>query len=407
MVPLSTREELVIGRYAEIALKGGNRRPFERALVRRVKDQLGERARVEVSGGRVLVHLVPGAALSDATLALCRSFGVVSAQPAVRLLRPVEMSEVASEVIALAQQAIQRGASSFKVAARRADKGFFLNSLELNRVLGAAVAEATGLRVDVHHSDLELEVDVRPDAVFLAGVRVAGPGGLPTGVSGRAVALLSGGIDSPVAAYLAAKRGLALSAVYFHTFPYTGEGARQKVYDLCRRLTVYAGPVRLWVVHFTEIQEAIAELVPEPMRTVVARRMMVRLAEEVARREHAGALITGDSLGQVASQTLEALSAIGEISTLPLLRPLVAWDKTEIVSLARRIDTYSVSIRPFDDCCVLFAPQHPRTRPTRAEAARAEERLDIKTLMASALRKSERLRATPGSLEPLTLQDVR
>lgn len=396
----------MIGRYAEIALKGGNRRLFERALVRRVQDQLGDRGRVEVAGGRVLVHLALGADPSDATLALCRSFGVVSAQLAVRLLRPVEMSAVASEAIALAQDALQTGARSFKVAARRADKGFPLNSLELNRLLGAAVAEATGLRVDVHDADLELEVDVRPDAIFLAGGRVAGPGGLPTGVSGRALALLSGGIDSPVAAYLAAKRGLVLSAVYFHTFPYTGEGTRQKVYDLCRRLTLYAGPVRLWVVHFTQIQEAIAELVPEPMRTIVARRMMIRLAEEVARREHAGALITGDSLGQVASQTLEALNAIGEIATLPLLRPLVAWDKTEIVSLARRIDTYSVSIRPFDDCCVLFAPQHPRTRPTRAEAARAEERLDIEPLLASALRQSERLRATPGSVEPLTLPDV-
>jgi thiamine biosynthesis protein ThiI len=300
----------------------------------------------------------------------------------------------------LAAEAQAAGARSFKIAARRADKTFPLRSPDLNRVLGADVAAATGLRVDVHAPDLVLGVDVREDGIYVSGPAAPGAGGLPTGTGGRVMALLSGGIDSPVAAYLAAKRGCRLSAAYFHTPPYTGEGVRHKVVDLARVLSGHTGDVRLWVVPFSPVQLAIQAAVPEPLRTLVVRRMMLRIAEALCRRDRAGGLVTGDSLGQVASQTLESLAAVGEVAELPLLRPLVGADKTEIVALARRLGTYEISIRPFDDCCTLFAPRHPRTRPTRAEVRESERLLDVPALVAAAAAGAERLRVTPGGAVP-------
>ncbi len=388
-------EQILIGRYAEIALKGGNRPDFERALLRAARLRLPAGSRVELRGSRLLARLTADRAVEDGVRALQHVFGLTAVQPAWRLARPLELARVVEGVIHLAQEAARGGARTFKIAARRADKSFPLDSPALNRQLGAEVLSATGLRVDVHGPDVEIGVDVRADAVYLWGGGAPGPGGLPTGTAGRAVALMSGGIDSPVAAYLAAKRGLSLAAVYCHTPPYTGEGVRQKVIDLCRLLARYAGPVRLWVVGFTPVQLAVQAGVPEPLRTLVARRFMLRIAGAVARRERAGALVTGDSLGQVASQTLESLAATGEVAELPLLRPLVAMDKMEIVAVARRLETYPVSIRPFDDCCSLFAPRHPRTRPTRVDVRFAEAALDVVALVQEALAASERLQVTP------------
>jgi len=393
-------ETLLLGHYAEVALKGGNRPLFERALQRSARRQLPAGSRVELRGSRLLVRLPEGVPAETGIAALQRCFGIVSVRPARRIPRPADLGALAGAAVDEARRALAAGAGSFKIAAQRADKRYPLRSPDLNREIGTAVASATGMRVDVHHPDLEIGLDVREDAFYLWGAVLPGPGGLPTGTAGRALALLSGGIDSPVAAYLAAKRGLLLSAAYFHTFPYTGDGTRRKVVDLARTLAAYTGEVRLWVGHFTDIQLAVQEGVPEPLRTVVVRRMMLRFAEALCRRERAGALVTGDSLGQVASQTLEALTAVGEVAALPLLRPLIAADKTEIVDLARRIGTYEISIRPFDDCCTLFAPRHPRTRPTRAEVREAEGRLDVDALIEAAAARSERLRVTPDGEEP-------
>ncbi len=393
-------EALLLGHYAEIALKGGNRPLFERALLRSAQRLLPAGSRAELRGSRLLARLPAGVPAAQGIEALRHCFGLVSVRQARRLARPAEFAALGEAAVQAAREAATGGARSFKIAARRADKRYGRNSLELARDLGALVAAATGLAVDVRAPDVEIGVDVREDAFYLWGGHLPGPGGLPTGTAGRALVLLSGGIDSPVAAYLAAKRGLRLSAAYFHTFPYTGDGTRQKVIDLCRALAAFTGEVRLWVGHFTDIQLAIQERVPEPLRTLVVRRLMLRFAEALCRRERAGALVTGDSLGQVASQTLEALTAVGEVAELPLLRPLVAADKTEIVALARRIGTYEVSVRPFDDCCSVFAPRHPRTRPTRAEVRAAEGGLDIPTLLAAGLRASERLRVTPERAEP-------
>ncbi len=393
-------ETLLLGHWAEVALKGCNRPQFERALRRAALQRLPGRSGVELRDGRLVVHLAAGVPAEAGIAALQRCFGIVSVRRARRIARPADLAALAVVAVEEARRAQAAGAESFKIAARRADKRFALRSPDLAREIGGAVAAATGLRVDVHHPDVQIGCDVRADAFYVWGAVLPGPGGLPTGTAGRALCLLSGGIDSPVAAYLAAKRGLALSAAYFHTFPYTGDGTRQKVVDLCRALAAYTGEVRLWVGHFTDIQSAVQESVPEPLRTIVARRMMVRFAEALCRRERAGALVTGDSLGQVASQTLEALTAVGEVAALPLLRPLVTADKTEIVDLARRIGTYAISVRPFDDCCTLFAPRHPRTRPTRGEVRDAEGRLAVGALLEAAAARSERLRVTPDGAEP-------
>jgi thiamine biosynthesis protein ThiI len=379
----------ILGRFGEIGLKGANRGDFERALLRQVRLRLPEGADARIGGGQVIVH-VPDDQAERTAEALTRVFGLVGVIRAVAA--PPALDAIKAAAIDLARSARAR---SFKIAARRVWKGFPLTSPELNTELGAAVAQSTGLAVDVHRPDLTLAVEVRSDVVYLHGAPEAGPGGLPLGTSGRAVALLSGGIDSPVAAYLAGKRGLSVAAVYFHAFPFTGDRTKEKVKDLCRALGRYFGPMRLWVVPFTETQVAIRDRCPAPFATLLTRRMMLRAAEELSRRERAGALVTGDSLGQVASQTLEALTAVGEVAQLPLLRPLIALDKDEIVAIARRIGTYEISIQPYEDCCALFAPRHPRTRPTREQVREAEAPLPVADLVAGAVQGAERLLIQP------------
>ncbi len=375
----------ILGRFGEIGLKGGNRGDFERALLRQVRQRLPQGAAAALRGGQVVVQ-VPEASAQVTAEAMTHVFGLVGVIRAVAATP--DMDAIQRTAIALARSS---GARSFKIAARRVWKGFPLTSPQLNAELGAAVAGATGLRVDVHHPELTLAVEVRSDVVHLHGPALPGPGGLPLGVSGRALALLSGGIDSPVAAYLAGKRGLSVAAVYFHAFPFTGDRTKEKVVDLCRALSRYFGRMRLWVVPFTECQVAIRDLCPAPFATLLTRRMMLRVAEELSRRERAGALITGDSLGQVASQTLEALAAVGEVAELPLLRPVLAFDKDEIVALARRIGTYDISIRPYEDCCAIFAPRHPRTRPVREQVREAEQPLPVGDLVSAAVAGAERL----------------
>ena len=388
---------IILGRFGEIGLKGSNRGEFERRLLRQVRARLPKGAASQMRGGQVLVQ-VPDEEGERTVEALTHVFGLVGVMRAVAV--PPDMGQITAAAIELARSA---RASSFKIAARRVWKGFPLTSPQINADLGAAVAEATGLRVDVHHPDLTLAVEIRSDVVHLHGPAMPGPGGLPLGASGRAMTLLSGGIDSPVATYLAGKRGLSVAAVYFHAFPFTGDRTKEKVVDLCRALGRYFGPLRLWVVPFAETQVAIRDLCPAPFATLLTRRMMLRVAESLSRRERAGALITGDSLGQVASQTLEAMTSVGEVAELPLLRPVVGLDKDEIVAIARRIGTYDISIRPYEDCCSIFAPRHPRTRPTREQVREAESPLPVADLLASAVERAERLLVQPagsGFIEP-------
>ncbi|GMA58766.1 hypothetical protein GCM10025858_32690 [Alicyclobacillus sacchari] len=282
------------------------------------------------------------------------------------------------------------GKGTFKVEARRGNKQFPLDSPAIAREVGSAVLRALPeVRVDVHHPDLVLEVDVRKSQAYVYPRRVPGLGGFPIGMSGRAIALLSGGIDSPVAVWKAMKRGLSLDLVHFHSFPFTSERAQRKVEDLVEILAKWGGPLPLHLISVTEIQSEIRKHCPEGLRTVLLRRMMFRIATKLADELRGGALVTGDSLGQVASQTLSALNAVDAATNLTVIRPLATEDKLDIIDVAKRIGTYETSVQPFDDCCSLFAPRRPKTNPKLEEIDRAEAPLDVENLVAAAVASRE------------------
>ncbi len=387
-------------RYGEIGLKGQNQDFFLATLARRVEEAvLDLRPRsVRVVFGRVLVSLEGDA--DRAIDRLRKVFGVVSLSP-VRVVDPTLEAITAEAVEMVATALVDRADETFKVDTRRADKQFAPSSMETSRLVGAAIqGRFPHLRARMHAPDILVRIDIR-DHAYLTTEVIPGPGGLPVGTSGRALALISGGIDSPVAAWFGARRGLAIIPVHFHSFPFTSERAKDKVVDLCQILAPYTGPLTLRVIHFTEIQRAIQLRVPEAFRVVVMRRMMMRISDTLATRERAQALITGESLGQVASQTIEAIAAINAVTHLPVLRPLIGADKTEIVAKATEIGTYDVSIRPYPDCCSLFLPAHPRTQPNLHDVEAAEIGLDIPALVAEALARSTQTDATAPAVSSL------
>ncbi len=287
-------------------------------------------------------------------------------------------------------------AKSFKVESKRSDKTFPMTSIQLSQTVGGDLQDAfPHLKVDVHHPEVTVYLEVRDFAAYVHADPDPGAGGLPVGIGGRAVCLLSGGIDSPVAAYMMTKRGLGLEMVHFFSYPYTSEAAKEKVFDLTRKLVPWCGRLTVHVVPFTKIQEEMRRVVPEEYFTLVMRRFMMRIAEAVAERTGCGALITGESLGQVASQTMQAMACTGAVCTLPVFRPLVGMDKEEIVRVARKIDTFETSILPYEDCCTVFTPKHPRTRPQLDEVVAAEAALDIDALIQEAVDGIERVYFTP------------
>ena len=279
-----------------------------------------------------------------------------------------------------------RAARSFKVETRRSDKSFPMTSIQLSQYVGGELADAfPDTAVDVHDPELTVHVEVRDLAAYVHSAPVPGAGGMPVGSNGSAVTLLSGGIDSPVSSYMIAKRGVRCIPVHFWAFPYTGEAAKEKVITLARRLTAYCGRMRLCVVPFTHIQEEIRDKCPETYFTIIMRRFMMRIADRIARDNGCGALVTGENLGQVASQTMQAMGVTEAVSSLPVLRPLIGFDKEEIVRLARKIGTFETSILPYEDCCTVFTPRHPELRPTAEEAAEAEAALDVDALVEEAV----------------------
>lgn len=368
---------LFILRYGELFLKGGNRPFFERCLldgVRRVVLPLG--GRVVRLHGRVEVE-VPAEREIEASERLGHVFGLTSFSR-VTTVAP-ELDALAAAAVAEATAALEawtgEGPRTFKVETRRSDKRFPMKSPDISRLLGTAVGKAIGLPADLRQPDLRVEVEIGSQRTFVTTGRLRGPGGLPVGSAGPVQLLLSGGIDSPVAGYLLLKRGCTLLPTTFESPPYTGQDARDKVIDLCGHLARYAGPLRLRIMRFTEVQLEIGRRCPPRMAVVLYRRMMLRAAQRAARAEGALALATGDSLGQVASQTLENLSCIDEVAALPILRPLVTFDKAETIDLARRIGTFDISVRPHVDCCSLFVPDHPETHATSDAAQKAEAQL--------------------------------
>lgn len=383
-------------RYGEIALKGLNQRFFLDTLARNVERAVADLGTPEVRVAFGRVHVTVEADPDAAAERLRKVFGVVSLSP-VRTAG-IDLTEITDAAVEMAGGALARrpDVATFKVDTRRADKRFPLTSMETSSHVGHAIYQAfPHLRARMRDPDLLVRIEIR-DWAYLSTESIPGPGGLPVGTGGRALVLLSGGIDSPVAAWMGARRGLTIIPVHFHSFPFTSERAREKVVDLCRVLADYTGPLPLWVVHFTEVQRAIQQLVPDGMRVIVMRRMMMRISDSLAQRERAQALVTGENLGQVASQTIESIAAINAATRLPVLRPLIGADKTEIVAQAVAIGTYEISIRPYQDCCSLFLPAHPRTQPELHEAAAAEAGLDVAALVGDALARSERIEIAAG-----------
>jgi thiamine biosynthesis protein ThiI len=373
--------EVILIRYGEIFLKGGNRAWFEKALYENARRAVGAEARIERMHRRLLAWPREGAA-QKTLRALARVFGISSVSLARITPRELEPICVAAVEEARAEAARRGGKPSFKVESRRADKRFQPASPEISRIAGGRIYDEVGLPVDLHHPQFTVGIEVGFEHAFVFAGETRGPGGLPVGVSGKVELLLSGGIDSPVAGWLMMKRGCRVNASYFHSPPYVGEKSRDKVTRLAQKLADWQlADMRLAVVRFTEAQKALRDADPDGRLAVVLyRRMMMRVAERIAREDRAEALVTGEALAQVASQTLTNLATIEDAATLPILRPCLGHDKLETIELARRIDTFDTSIEPFDDCCSLFVPEHPETKAKLERVQEIESRLDLGAL---------------------------
>jgi len=373
--------DAIVVRYSEIFLKGENRRIFEDVLARNVQRALlsfgAEGLKVRRHHARLVVEPEPGLAesrLEDALPVVLSVFGVSSASLVVKV--PKDLEQIAALGAGVLVRAARDGkARTFKVVGRRSDKHFPHGTFEINDVVGQAARLASGLAVDVREPDISLVAEIGPELSFVSAHAARGPSGLPVGVSGNVTLMLSGGIDSPVAGWLCQKRGCRLNAVYFHAFPYTGDGSRLKVLELARQLGRAQGGIRVTVIPFAEFQEACRAAVHPRFLVVLYRRAMARIAARVAASEDSAALATGENLGQVASQTIPNLAAIEQAVDLPVLRPLLTYDKNEIIQAAKRIGTFETSILPYDDCCALFAPRHPATRVLAAEVIELEGRV--------------------------------
>jgi thiamine biosynthesis protein ThiI len=379
-------EELILVRYGEIALKGGNRDFFIKQLVKNIKKALeGIEYRIKKDRGRIFIELNKGSDdIEESLKRLKKVFGIVSLSRVVKVDKDMEtINQAALQMVGYKQPA------TFKVESRRADKTFPLNSPEICRQVGAYILKnRKDIRVEVHRPDLLINIEIRDKAYIYMGVE-QGSGGLPTGTSGKCILLLSGGIDSPVAGWMVAKRGVELEAVHFHSFPYTSERAKQKVRDLAAVLAGYTGGIRLHMVSLTEIQGSINRYCPEEQGTILTRRFMMRIAGRIAASQRALALVTGESLGQVASQTLESIYVTDSCVDLPVFRPLIGMDKVEIVDRAREIDTYELSILPYEDCCTLFLPEHPETKPRMQRIMESESHLETERLIEQAVETRE------------------
>ena len=375
--------ELLLVRYGEVFLKGQNRPFFLRKLVDHVKMAVREvNGHVWLSDGRIYVSDFTD--LDECIRRVTRVFGVHSVSPAV------EMDK--DDFGAICEQAarmMQPLSGTFKVLARRSDKRYPMDSPEIMREAGGYILEhVPHLSVDVNHPDHEMMIEIRNHAYLSVG-KIPAVKGMPMGTNGKACLLLSGGIDSPVAGFMVAKRGVELCCVHYHSFPYTSERAREKVLELARLLSEYCGKMRVFVVPFTEIQLQIHEKCPENFTTLIMRRYMMRIADILAKKDGAQALITGESIGQVASQTMEALGCTDEVVTLPVFRPVIGMDKSEIIERAEKIGTYETSSLPYEDCCTVFTPKHPATHPRKELVRKAETVLDTEALIAAAIEGTE------------------
>lgn len=378
--------EVIMAKYGEIALKGLNRSSFEDLLIRNIKRRLSALGDFNVTRRQSTVFIEPMSEnidLDAAVKKLCNVFGIAAVQRSAVL--PKNMEEIIGGGIKYLEKTLN-AAKSFKVEAKRSDKSFPLTSPQIQQELGGALAEAyPHLITDVHNPDVTVLVEIRDKGAYLNAEKITAAGGMPVGSNGNALLLLSGGIDSPVAAYMMAKRGLRVDAIHFQSPPYTSERALMKVEALCEKLTEYCGDIRFYCVPFTEIQEALRDNCSGDYFTVIMRRLMLKIANHFCFKKHYGALITGESVGQVASQTLAAIACTDKAAEYPVLRPLVGMDKKEIVEIARKIDTFETSILPYEDCCTVFTPKHPKTKPLLMDVTAEEGKFDFAPLIKKAI----------------------
>ena len=385
--------DIILLKLGEIVLKGLNRKSFEQKLMSNVRRRLEPVGKFRVYCLQSTVYVEAeedGADMDAAFEALKKVFGVIKLSRAAACEK--DKDAIAALAIEYLREDMER-VRSFKVESKRSDKSFPMTSIELSQYVGGLLAEAyPNVQVDVHEPELTVHLEVRDLAAYVHATPVPGAGGMPVGSNGVAVTLLSGGIDSPVSTYMIAKRGVRLIPVHFFSFPYTSQQAKDKVVDLGRQLTEYCGRMTLEVVPFTHIQEEIRDKCPEEYFTLIMRRFMMRIAKRIADANGAKAVVTGENLGQVASQTMEAMASTQAVIDMPVLQPLIGMDKEEIVTLARKIGTFETSILPYEDCCTVFTPRHPRTHPKLKDVEAAESALDMDALVDEAVKGIERIR---------------
>ncbi len=366
-------KEMILLKVGELALKGLNRSTFEAVLLKNIRRRLKPLGEFTIQNAQSTIYVTPKSEdidLNEAVERLSQVFGVAALSKA--RVTEKNMDAILKEAPLYLEDTLL-AVRTFKVEAKRADKAFPLKSPEICREVGGCLLEAfPHLKVDVHHPDVTVMVEIRDFGAYIHAGSLPGAGGMPVGTAGRAALLISGGIDSPVAGYMLAKRGVELTAVHFASPPYTSERAQMKVEELLRRVACYAGRIKLLVVPFTEIQENLREHCPQDLFTILMRRFMMRIAQELAEQNQCQALITGESVGQVASQTMAAIACTDAIAQMPVFRPVIGMDKDEIVTIARKIGTFEISIQPYEDCCTVFTPKHPKTRPSLEEVVKAE-----------------------------------
>ncbi|WP_042459722.1 tRNA uracil 4-sulfurtransferase ThiI [Neobacillus dielmonensis] len=396
----------ILIRYGEISTKGRNRKKFVDKLRKSVRIALSPfpNVKIEASHDRMYV-LLNGENGIEIIEKLKHIFGIQSFSPAIKVRK--DMDELKQSSLDLVSSLYREG-QTFKVTTKRSDKTFELNTDETNHTIGGHLLQnIPGIKVDVKHPDINLRVEVRKEAIYLSCQTIQGAGGLPLGSSGKAMLMLSGGIDSPVAGFLSMKRGLEIEAVHFFSPPFTSERAKEKVIDLTKKLAgIYGSSVTLHIVPFTEVQQAIRDQVPENYTMTSTRRMMLRITDALRNKREALAIITGESLGQVASQTLESMFAINEVTNTPIIRPLISMDKNDIIKIAHSIDTLEISNRPYEDCCTIFVPASPKTRPKREKVIQYESFFDFEPLIQEAVEKVETMVIQPNREHHQEFEDL-
>ncbi len=389
-------KEILLCKYGEIILKGANRRYFEDSLCKTLRFRAKHYGNFTITRSQSTLVIEPmddDADIDGMFETTSKVFGIVGISRCAVCEK--NMDEIRRTVLEYVPQFLS-DKKTFKVEAKRSDKSFPLDSIEIGREIGGTVLSAVPhLKVDVHHPEIVVHVEIREHKAFIHAGQFKGAGGMPVGTNGKALLLLSGGIDSPVAGYMIAKRGVLLEAVHFESFPYTSERAREKVFELARLIAQYTGSFNLHVVSLTHIQEELVKNCEEDYFTLILRRYMMAIADRLAKKHECGGLITGESLGQVASQTMQAIGVTDPMTTLPVFRPCIGMDKEEIIGVARKINTFETSIQPYEDCCTVFTPKHPRTRPELAKVQAQQDRLDFEALVQEALDGAyvERIRA--------------